>query len=377
MLVGSPEMNCVRSFAVSAFKEMTEIVPPSENITMGTANLHGALAALAEGVPEESDTGMQFVGMLKQSPAVIASELDYEFGGIQGLTRGSRLWYDPRSVQLTDGVASDLSMFHHITPETMTDHVAAKREANAWTAKETENLLPPLFDGASINMPAVLILAAFMLAKTNWKLPFDEKLTEAKPFNVSASMQVSAQMMHMPKGKYNVFGEYNRGDRGSKIPVNAPTVVRLAGDNGLSLVAITPPKGMSLNEFIKNYFTLDNFSRWLSEIESQYSEKEIELYFPKFNSMSRFEDVTKLLARMGVTDLSNFSNFGIIGLPLDIIHQAALFVDEKGAKFAAQTGATFRSVPPTVNFDRPFIWSMINKNGTPLAMGRLVDPTKA
>lgn len=65
--------------------------------------------------------------------------------------------------------------------------------------------------------------------------------------------------------------------------------------------------------------------------------------------------------------------------PLQALHKAVLTLDEKGTEAA---GATFMeaipmSVPPNVEFNRPFVMVIYDENTkAPLFVGKVVNPTQ-
>lgn len=65
--------------------------------------------------------------------------------------------------------------------------------------------------------------------------------------------------------------------------------------------------------------------------------------------------------------------------PLQAVHKAVLTIDEKGTE---ATGATIleaipMSIPPEVEYNRPFFFIIYDKNTkTPLFMGKVVNPTQ-
>lgn len=62
------------------------------------------------------------------------------------------------------------------------------------------------------------------------------------------------------------------------------------------------------------------------------------------------------------------------------LHKAALTIDEKGTEAAGATilEAIPMSIPPEVEFNRPFLYIIYDRNTkSPLFVGKVVNPTQA
>lgn len=65
--------------------------------------------------------------------------------------------------------------------------------------------------------------------------------------------------------------------------------------------------------------------------------------------------------------------------PLQAVHKAVLTIDEKGTEASAATmvEAIPMSIPPVVQFNRPFLIVIYDKNTkSPLFVGKVVNPTQ-
>lgn len=108
---------------------------------------------------------------------------------------------------------------------------------------------------------------------------------------------------------------------------------------------------------------------------------------PKFKIESRL-DLTDQLKRFGLKAMFEGGLAGIAKDPVQVsqvIQDAVIEIDEKGAKAAAvtlikfvPTSARFGPPPRTFTLDRPFLYQIcLVKTGTVLFSGRIINPAKS
>lgn len=102
-------------------------------------------------------------------------------------------------------------------------------------------------------------------------------------------------------------------------------------------------------------------------------------------SISGTYDLKTILGKLGITkvfsdtaDLSGISEEAPLKLS-KAVHKAVLTIDEKGTEASAATmvEAIPMSIPPVVQFNRPFLIVIYDKNTkSPLFVGKVVNPTQ-
>lgn len=248
------------------------------------------------------------------------------------------------------------------------DPDAARATINGWVEENTngriKNLVrPPLPDPMTR-----LVLTNAIYFKASWLSSFEPDDTMDRPFNKLDGQTVSA-----PTLQQDVFLPYV--DTAALQAVTLPFV----GDD-LSMVIIAPKAGTFAA------FESAMTAAALQDIVDQQKRTQVLLRLPKFNFGARSQ-LRPALQQLGMLaafeDHANFT--GISAEPVlvsDVVHQAFVAIDEKGAEAAAAT-AVF--VPPasvgdaeiTVNVDRPFLFLIRDRpTGSVLFVGRVLDPTQ-
>ncbi|CAJ0947612.1 unnamed protein product [Ranitomeya imitator] len=120
------------------------------------------------------------------------------------------------------------------------------------------------------------------------------------------------------------------------------------------------------------------------EPDNRIHNREIILSIPKF-SISGELDLVKELEHFGIIEVFS-DDADLSGITGDsrlkvskAVHKAVLKVDEEGTEAAAATaiGITKFSLPPRVTFDRPFLFTIYNKDiSTDIFTGRIINPLK-
>ena len=161
------------------------------------------------------------------------------------------------------------------------------------------------------------------------------------------------------------------------------TVVSLpyAGTPATSMIIVLPPDGVSPQELVSS---LDSDS--LNSLLSQTSEKQVNLFLPKFH-VEYADDLTDALQSMGIKRaFTHDAQLGGMGIPNNyvsgVIHKAVVDVDEQGTVAAAATGVIMRSfaimVPKTIRIDHPFLCAIRDDNtGALLFLGEINKPEAA
>jgi serpin B len=235
------------------------------------------------------------------------------------------------------------------------DAEGARGRINQWVASATEEKIAELFPAGSIASNTVLVLANAMYMDAPWKYQFDPAHTRPSPFRLLDGSQAMVDMMH-----YDEFlpSAYDPGWQAVELPYRGDEV---------SMIAVVP------EDFAA--FEASLTPARLSDIVGAIRDGGIHLSFPRF-TFSFHSSLVEPFKQLGAPDLSGIG----AGLHVAAIeHEAYIQVDEEGTKAAAATGvAVAESHGPTVNFDRPFFFFIIDRpTRSLLFLGRVLDPRKS
>ncbi|XP_036069519.1 alpha-1-antitrypsin homolog [Oryzias melastigma] len=196
-------------------------------------------------------------------------------------------------------------------------------------------------------------------------MPFHPRLTKEDMFNVDENKKVPVQMMNM-KEYLDVYHDQ---------AINTK-VLQLKFNSSYSMLLLLPDDMRALEQAISR----EHVSKWMKWKKS----RKYNVYVPKFSIKTSYK-LNDVLAEMGITDVFGDSA-NLSGIAEDtrlsvseVVHQASLDVDEKGATAAAYIGTRF--VPtsfeyiPVIKFNRPFIVIIIdNQAQNVLFMGKILNP---
>jgi serine protease inhibitor len=215
----------------------------------------------------------------------------------------------------------------------------------------------------SIDPAEVMFLVNAVYFKAPWSTPFEPNGTSDQPFRRADGSTVLAHMMH--------------GDatRPTFVQDGIQAVEMLYADSSFGMVVLMPTSG-TLDGLIATLTP----ERWQQIIEGLQPGR-IMLSLPKF----RFEFGEKLndaLTAMGMgIAFDDRADFGRMTKQHVIIsrveHKTFIDVHELGTEAAAATsvGVSVTSLPPSITFDRPFLFAIREReSGTILFIGRVGDP---
>jgi serpin B len=255
-----------------------------------------------------------------------------------------------------------------LTPVDFGETEVARRTINAWVEDRTENRIKDLIAAGVLDSLTRLVLVNAIYFKGAWASPFDQDLSEAAPFQVTADEQVQAMMMT----RKHTFRYAEEADlQVLELPY--------AGDD-LSMLVLLPraADGLAKLEESLGMETLDKWTGVLAESEVQVSLPRFELSFP-----FRLDDTLKAMGMVAAFSAeADFSGMDgsrelFIGA---VLHKAFVAVDEQGTEAAAATAVVMQRKAltfPAVVFraNHPFVF-LIREQGTGsiLFLGRVVNP---
>ena len=250
------------------------------------------------------------------------------------------------------------------------DSSGARKAINSWVAKETGSKITDLIAEGVLQPSTRLVLANAIYFKGKWATPFSRAATAPDLF-YTQDKKVEVPFMHRT-GKFAYYE--SDGMQILKIPY---------AEGNLAMVLFLPGE-WSKEGHVAPEVTPANLKHWLNGLREQ----QVHVSLPRFTIAAQF-DLKATLESMGMTDAfqdgqANFSGITggrdlVIG---DVVHKAAIQVNEEGTVAAAATGFTMRllSIPdvPKLQYfsaDHPFVFLIRDeKSGTILFMGRLAEP---
>jgi len=248
---------------------------------------------------------------------------------------------------------------------------------NSWVEEQTSNRIKDLIPEGDINESTKLVLTNAIYFKGNWTNPFDKKMTRTRDFTRNDGSKVQTPIM---------FGSLPVKLGGQKIAKDTHVSVAelpYAGDE-LSMVLITAGKGKPLST-IEKHLTTSNLDKWLATLKKGH--QNIHVTLPRFKMESKYK-LNDTLKAMGMPTAFQSGGADFTGLNESygkklyisfVHHKGFIDVNEAGTEAAAATavGIGFRSMPPSFDGTRPFIYLIRdNATGTILFMGRMMDPTE-
>jgi serpin B len=247
----------------------------------------------------------------------------------------------------------------------------AAKGINDWVAEQTArkitNLVSP---GAfSANTKAVLVNAVYFNGK--WNKAFDVAATKPRPFHLDGGTTVEVPTMS---------GEITFREAS----VDGYTVYELPYRGGeYAMLIVMPPKGHTL-QALEADTTGADLTAWRKKLTTVNAPMQL----PKWNFLPSAASLKPALQSLGMVaafeDSAKFT--GITGKPnnglylSDVIHAAAITVDEAGTEAAAATAAVMGvkslSLPPKPRMvDRPFLFAIVHQaTSLPVFIGKVAKP---
>ncbi|XP_037537083.1 serpin A3-1, partial [Nematolebias whitei] len=206
-----------------------------------------------------------------------------------------------------------------------------------------------------------LYLLNYIYYKGKWPIGFDPALTKLDEFTVDENEKVPVQMMKIEKHFYTFDDEIGT------------LVLHLPFSNSFSMLLLMPDNMTTLENMISPTHVIE----WLKVTES----RDCGIYIPKFSIKTSYT-LNDVLKEMGMTDVFDHANLSGISKEhnltvSEVVHRAALDVDEEGASAAAATGnVVFDScLKQDLKFNSPFMFMIVERSTeTILFMGKISNP---
>jgi serine protease inhibitor len=237
---------------------------------------------------------------------------------------------------------------------------------NAWVDTATAGKITKVIDGISDEIVMLLMNAIYF--KGSWRSQFDPAQTQNASFATERGTPYPARMMHL--GQQEVALATLNGAQAVDLPY---------GRAAFTMTAVLPPPGTDVDAFISTF----DQANWEAIVAALHQAK-ADIYLPKFRM--EWEDTLNAdLIAMGMENAfcqgcADFTRLSPRGRDLFISfvkQNTFVNVNEEGTEAAAVTtvGIGVTSAPPSIRFDRPFVFVIRERlSGTILFMGKVAVP---
>lgn len=248
---------------------------------------------------------------------------------------------------------------------------AARGAINGWTAEQTHDKIPEIIPPDVLDEMTRLVLVNTLYLKAPWEQPFEKALTADAPFTRLDGSTVDVAMMDAGGPSTRPGGT---GDGWTALQLT------YAGQ-AVAMTVILPDADRF--EAIETDVVGGALPTYLSALEPL----EATVKLPRWTFRTTAE-LTPPLQALGVTDaFTPEADFSAMTTDEDllignVLHQVFIAVDEEGTEAAAATAVVgvAQSMPRLdLEFvaDRPYLFVIHDvEHGTPLFLGRVLDPTE-
>lgn len=237
---------------------------------------------------------------------------------------------------------------------------AAVNTINDWVKGATQGRITSIVE--SLRADDVMYLLNAIYFKGRWRAPFDPRQTADGEFRAADGSRQPARFMYRG-GTLHAFGTPEA--EGAVLPY---------GNGAFAMTLILPRDGVSV-ESVAASMSAAKFADW----QAQAREVTMDLYLPRF-TVAYERTLNDDLAALGMADAfapsrADFSRMSTASLYIGVVKQKTwIQVDEEGTEAAAVTGVGVRvtSLPPSLRFDRPFLFVISDRlSGAVLFVGKV------
>ena len=364
---GATEGDVLSYFSRNVLAILADLSGKNENLSFSPVSLYIALSMASEGAA--GDTVKAFSNVLCLPEGKTAADVCSLLLSI--LDRNG----DRVKVSSADAVwlAESLSILPSFEEKIRTGYSAdvyradfstrkAVEEINSWVRKKTNGKIEGVLDEP--NALIRMLLANSVYLDAEWMYPFPAETFERPFYGTKETVSVPTMGQKMTVS-------YLSDD--SRVAVALPYA-----EGGLFFVAVCPRDGTAP---LSLYASEPVFSELLDSM----SEGKAIVRLPKLEEKADM-DLTEVLKngglRIAFSGLADFSEMSEESLCIDsVIQKTYVRVDEKGTEAAAVTVIDIRQTsvmepeqPVELNFDHPFLWSIVDsETGIPLFVGIVND----
>jgi len=366
--------NAQNNFALNIFKEANNIDDEVDNIIISPLSVAIALAMVSNGAAGETLEEFQQVMHLSnyETTDVNAGYSDY-IQKLQNLDENLSLeianavFYDDMGIVVNPDFIETVEQYYNAQIEVKDfKDEATVTEINDWVKTKTKQKIEKIIDKIEGNEVMFLLNAIYF--NGGWSEPFNKDLTYEGNFMLEDGSIEMVDYMG-DRGNWEIYTNANLN------ALNLPL-----SDSIYNMMFIQPKdENISLKSFTDNFSQTDFY-----EITTGLIKRDYVINIPKFE-LSYENQIKDDLINLGLilpfdqagADLSNLGSAGGNLYISKAIHKTYLKIDEDGATAAAVTGIGIgvTSVPPSLNFNRPFLCLIWEKaDNSILFMAKIMNP---
>jgi serine protease inhibitor len=293
-----------------------------------------------------------------------------------GIANG--IWAD-RGVTLLPDYLDRVRTYFHAEVRTVDFADPGTRDAiNRWVSDATNRRIDRMLESIPDDVLMYLINAVYF--KGDWRSQFRKSRTAAAPFTLADGSTHTVDMMAGEVGYRVILGNGAGGVSAVELPY---------ARDAFSAVAVLPPQGQSIHDFVAGIDRVD-WADWMATFDDMAEQENTDrdgilVRLPKFE-IEWGDSLIAPLRALGMVDAfdadqADFSRMtgGRDLYIMEAFQKTYLRVDEEGTEAAAATaiGMGPTSMPPSISFDRPFLFAIRERHsGTILFIGIIGDPER-
>ncbi|XP_037661691.1 ovalbumin-like [Choloepus didactylus] len=245
----------------------------------------------------------------------------------------------------------------------------ARMQINSWVENKTKGEIKDLLSPSSLASSDQLVLVNAVSFKGIWKHAFQKDQTKPMTFRLDESRSKSVQMMQL-QGHFKLGSFEEPRVRILEMP---------DADGHLSMNIILPSEDTGLGQVTKE-ITYEKLKHWVSSANMR--DTAVDLRLPRLQLEGSHEDLTLILAALGMTDVFDDSMADLSGISAagglvvsKIIHKAVLEVTEGGSELVHNNQTSKVEHLVLFQVDRPFLFLIRHKETEMILFyGRVTTP---
>jgi serine protease inhibitor len=380
------ELRVVEGSNGFAFGLLRELVAASDtpNVFISPLSASMALGMTMNGAEGETWSQMRdalgFAAMEEESinrayRDLIALLLDLDARVRFGIANG--IWADHSVSLLPDYLERVRTHFDAETRTVDFEDPGTKDAINQWVSDATNGRIDRMIEQIPDDVIMYLINAIHF--RGDWRNQFDRRRTAPATFTREDGIARQVPMMDGKVGYRLLLGYGPDGVSGVELPY---------ARGAFTAVALLPPPGTPVRDWVAGVDPVQ-WTEWMAVFDEQAEREDtdregIQVRLPRFE-MEWSDSLISSLRALGMVDafddtLADFSRMtgGRDLYITEAFQKTYLRVDEEGTEAAAATaiGMGPTSAPPSLVFDRPFLFAIRERfSGTILFIGVIGDPS--
>jgi serine protease inhibitor len=344
------------TFGLDALKAAVALEDPGKNVSISPLSLSAALYMVYNGARGDTKEAMESalrleVGLdpaqLNAAYANLLSMLAPDHSAVELQTAHAVYWDQNRITPHDEFLQAMQETFDADQQPMSFAENGAVDIINDWVNEKTNGRIEKVID--QLDPQEVMFILNALYLKADWLLSFPEELTGTSEFYLRDGSTTPVDMMFHDREASHMMG------------ANYTAVELPFKDEAYAMTFIMPTGPAAPDDFVEALNP-----DVLAEIDAGMHSSHIYLYLPSFEVDYKAQ-ASQMLKNMGMSiafdqakaDLRNLGQAPEGNLYINrVVHKTYLKIDERGAEGAAVTGVGIgvTSVPPSIKFDRPFVY---------------------